>query len=1749
MKLYPLFFVALVFAGALSALSTSGMGNPATITGSLEPLGQTSLEAEDPLVVSPEAPWEITAFVSIPLSASQTYTITNAGENPLNWAASSTVDWLEFSGLGSVNGTTEITVRTNSRADEKPLGTHQGQLLFENTDSGVTQTREVVLTVLPDPGQIEVIDSIEPTDDHALPFGTTSIGTSKTETIRIRNVDPENDLVIERILLRPAEESNRSISVTRTDTGSESTDEDSGPTVSVTDTTGSGKGRGPARPDWTREHDPQTILVRFKEQAGAGARIAAHDTLGGRVTNTLRRISLDVVELPPQADPRAIAAAYEANPAVEYVEPNYKFSIHQEPNDPRFEEQWNLNNTGQANGLPGADISALEAWQISRGSDEIIVAVIDSGIDYEHPDLAANMWVNPSPTFGDVHGATWLDGTGNVTSGDPMDDNGHGTHVAGILGAVGNNGTGIAGVNWNVRLMALKFLDEFGFGFTADAAAALDYAIEQGAHISNNSWGGGGFSQALKDMIAAAGEANQLFVAAAGNSGSDNDAIPAYPASFDLDNIISVASSNRNDERAFLSNYGANTVHLAAPGADILSTLPGENYAVLSGTSMAAPHVTGVAALMLAIDPSVRYSDIKETILETVTPLSDWESLVVSGGRLNAAAAVAEAVAGFRLPDMPALPLTLGPGRSLVIQAVFEPGSAGPHEAVAIIESQDTANPSVEISLSGQAVVDDLELVELEGIASEGTVSGPFDPDQTTYTLRNNGGEPVSWKAETSIPWLEVTPSSGMLSAGSDQVIEVTFNTAAAALPEGLHTGSIHFTNTSTNLVHERPVTLRIHPKPGRLNVTSSIGRRGEVSLRYGTVLPGDEAVETITVRNSHAENDLIIEDILLLPGYREDFAGSHLSGWVQDPIHSWELSSGQYEASLSGASVFMQSTYAAEVWFNGTFETRFERQGSGSNTAAMLLRASPDFNIDRGEGSAIVIGVSGSRRYFIARFIDGRFSWIQRWAESSALNSQSPNVIVASLNQNQLHVFANDQLLWSGEAGGLFRPGRVGLAGFTDNASPTTHRFDYVEVSEPLMDGVLPVGLAQSWRNARPADSEDYTRFDSSGPVEPLSTDKTARGETVTYSEHRSAQETFRFPDLPDLPLRLSPNESEIIPVLFKPVGEGVFAATIRLFSNDPNRATFDIPLSGSAEKDSLQLLPLGTFAAWGEVGGPFSPESMTYTLRNSGNEAVDWEAISDVPWLSLAQSSASLAGGASAELTVSINRDANFLERNTYTGTIDLVNTTTGFVRTIPVELDVLPPLCQAVKACGLEWITGGDAPWFGQDEFTFRSEIAAQSGPVGDNQESWIETVVEGPGELSFWWAVSSELNYDFLEFHINDSQQAAVSGESGWEKMTFALPEGEHTLSWIYIKDFIFDDGADTGWLDEVTWKPTDPNPLLETNETELSFGVVGIRSSFSRRLEITNPGDSTLSITSIDLPEGFSTDWQTSTISPGSSRDLGITFSPTELIRYEGRLRIESNATTGAHEVELVGSAAPSRGAFEMHNDEVISYLSGEEGAERHFFIEVPAGREWLELRIYGGTGDADLYARKGAAATLTEWDYAPLLVGNNETIWIDEPAAGSWFFMVHGYEDYEGVSLSSRFAPLDFNSWADLIELSADRRGLMQRHGPGSITTLEGYAFGMDPRTATGDDLLHIEREPGDPNQVRLTYRVHTEAADASVTLETSFDLDAWETAAPSTEKVLSESDGVEIREATFDTNDGPTFFRARIDFEGTADP
>ena len=355
------------------------------------------------------------------------------------------------------------------------------------------------------------------------------------------------------------------------------------------------------------------------------------------------------------------------------------------PNDPRFGELWGLNNTGSndsgssRNGVEGADIGAMEVWDLTRGSREVRVAVIDTGVDYRHPDLAANMWVNEAEQNGeegvdddnngfvdDIHGYDFAN-----NDGDPLDGHGHGTHCSGTIGAVHNNETGVAGVMNDVTIVAVKFLSDGGSGTTANAIKAIDYATTLDVDIMSNSWGGGGFSEDLKNAIVRASEKGIIFTAAAGNSASDNDSRPHYPSNYDVENIVSVAAHGSDDTLASFSCYGSTTVHIAAPGQRILSTVKNGGYSSYSGTSMATPHVSGALGLLVAHEGRIPHAEMRERLMQTSEPIRAYRRKTISGGRLNAYNLVTDTRPDRNEPD-PSL------WETVTLEEAFE--SAHPYE-------------------------------------------------------------------------------------------------------------------------------------------------------------------------------------------------------------------------------------------------------------------------------------------------------------------------------------------------------------------------------------------------------------------------------------------------------------------------------------------------------------------------------------------------------------------------------------------------------------------------------------------------------------------------------------------------------------------------------------------------------------------------------------------------------------------------------------------------------------------------------------------------------------------------------------------------------------------------------------------------------------------------------------------------------------------------------------------------------------
>jgi subtilisin family serine protease len=411
-----------------------------------------------------------------------------------------------------------------------------------------------------------------------------------------------------------------------------------------------------------RTADQADVLVRFRPGTTRETinRITAQ--FNDKVEDRIESVDgLDVIEDEDGTSADDVATQYRALPEVEYAEANGRITLdhedggskHIHADDEMFVRQWGLFNNGQNDGKAGADISAMRAWAVTRGSDQVVVAVLDSGVDYTHPDLVSNIWtrpeiikayqdddLTPDGPVDDLHGFNLVE-----DNGDPMDDNGHGTHCAGIIGAEGSNGIGVAGVNWNVKIMPLRFMDGDGTGTTKDAIEAINYVIDRkragvNVRVISASWGSTARSRALEDVIRKAYDEGILFVAAAGNANSDNDQTPHYPSSYNLGNVVSVAATNRNDQLTSFSNYGAKSVHVAAPGEEILSTWLEHGFEEKKGTSMATPFVSGVAALILSENPKMSVDDLRAKLLKSVDVLPSLKGKVSSGGRINAAKAV-----------------------------------------------------------------------------------------------------------------------------------------------------------------------------------------------------------------------------------------------------------------------------------------------------------------------------------------------------------------------------------------------------------------------------------------------------------------------------------------------------------------------------------------------------------------------------------------------------------------------------------------------------------------------------------------------------------------------------------------------------------------------------------------------------------------------------------------------------------------------------------------------------------------------------------------------------------------------------------------------------------------------------------------------------------------------------------------------------------------------------------------------------
>jgi subtilisin family serine protease len=421
------------------------------------------------------------------------------------------------------------------------------------------------------------------------------------------------------------------------------------------------------------ESVPGELIVKVR-RAGMGiqAQRSALGALAQQIEsiNSLQTDSQFVkVRLKPGFSVASAIEQLKSSDQVEYSEPNFIYRAMESgrPNDAKFGELWGILNAGQMDsqgtaGRPGVDVNVLPVWASGiTGSKNITVAIIDTGIQWDHVDLVDNLYTNPGESGSKANNGIDDDGNGfiddvhgwnfNSKTASSDDDQGHGTHCAGTIGGSGNNGIGVAGVNWNVTLMPVKFLGADGGGTLEGAIESVNYARTMKVDIMSNSWGGGGASQALKEAIQKASDAGILFVAAAGNDGSDNDSRPTYPAAYPVDNVLAVSAINNVGGLADFSNYGKTSVHVAAPGVNIVSSYKGGAYRSASGTSMACPHVSGVAALVLSANPGMSYAELKNRLIQTSQPLASVKRKVVSKGMVNAYNAINNIVPPSGEPD------------------------------------------------------------------------------------------------------------------------------------------------------------------------------------------------------------------------------------------------------------------------------------------------------------------------------------------------------------------------------------------------------------------------------------------------------------------------------------------------------------------------------------------------------------------------------------------------------------------------------------------------------------------------------------------------------------------------------------------------------------------------------------------------------------------------------------------------------------------------------------------------------------------------------------------------------------------------------------------------------------------------------------------------------------------------------------------------------------------------------------------
>ncbi|MDP0490630.1 MAG: S8 family serine peptidase [Verrucomicrobiota bacterium JB023] len=1212
----------------------------------------------------------------------------------------------------------------------------------------------------------------------------------------------------------------------------------------------------------------------------------------------------------------------------EYVEPDYIRQASVTPPDPGLADGrlWGLRNTGQSGGQPGSDIRAELAWETTIGSRDVLVGVIDSGVNYTHQDLAANMWHNPGeiPNNGidddnngvvdDVHGLNAITG-----EGDPRDDNGHGTHCAGTIGAVSDSSGPHVGVAWEVSLMGLKFLSDSGSGATSDAIECINYGVQEGCDILSNSWGGGGYSQALFDAIVASEQAGVLFVAAAGNETNNNDLTPAYPASYEIANVISVAALDRSDEIASFSNYGRTSVHLGAPGVAIFSCWfdADDSYNTISGTSMACPHVSGVAALLKAANPDITYPEMKQRLLETVRPVPALSGKSITGGTLDANAALNSAADGvMELRATPShLPLIandsvtlelaitdLTPVTDAVVQARFNDqpftdfrdngqgldriaddaiytanltapadGDTVLLEVVANASDKETltatrefalatrppndrfarriAIPSSATSVNGNNHFATLETDEAvnPAVAGEATVwwswtagaDGPatintsgsdFDTTLAIYTGTSlsslnliganddTEGRASSVTFEATAGTLYQIQVSGYEDATGDIILNAPSAIAAPTItrqPEDVAALVGSSVSLSVEVQGPSPITYQWFKE------ASSIAGATSAELTIATAALSDAGTYFVEARNVNgttrsASATVSIDQVQPAPVNDDFAAASALTGYTgRIDATNRQATGEQGEPNHDNLANPLNSVWwqwTAPQSTSGTFS--FNTNGSAFDTVLAvytgnlvgdLTKIVSDDDSGTDNDSAVSFASERGVTYFIA--VDGYGGAI---GDITANYQFTPSGDTGISNDN----FGDASLLSgaSAQASGN-NQGASGQAGEPNHG-----------------DDALPLNSVW-WQWTAPADGELTldTRGSDFDTILAVYQGSTVGNLTVIAYDDDIVNGVERQSELSLLAragqtyhiavdgwegetgnISLNLNFEPIIRPLndnfansaeFPPDADFVIGSNVNatVETDEPNHDAENFFSSVKSvwwhfTPPSEGIIILTTFESeFDTVLAAYSGSSVDdLTLLASNDDYFGYQSLIIFPVEKNVRYSIAVAGAA-----FPWESDEGPIHLNGY-----------FFRTTLESLLDSPEP----------EWADSSIAPFVADIEQAVDPDNdgdSARSVAIGDDEESWFSTRIQGPANISFYWQCDTEADKDILSFSINGTTSASLSGSQPWQQVNRSLPAGVHDLRWSYQKDSSGSAGLDTAWVDQFSVTPAEVQLAIDS----------------------------------------------------------------------------------------------------------------------------------------------------------------------------------------------------------------------------------------------------------------------------------------------------------------------------------------------